>query len=183
MHCVVVKHNEICGCENPVVSLLNTTQICRRKSLLYLMMSYCSTCCWEHDHNGKKPFAPIGKQVCCAVAPKTFVPLGTPTNYITLPWCNGDKRTMRACVARLHTMVAVLCLTRAWRQPRHASFRDKGSAWHGSNMWLVKVKLAWYKLTCAKSDVLKQKNANANQPGESPHPVKHEIPNSNTNKH
>ena len=39
-----------------------------------------------------KPLAPVGKQVRCAVAPKTFVPLGTPTNYITLPWCNGDKR-------------------------------------------------------------------------------------------
>jgi len=76
MHCVVVKHNEICGCENPVVSLLNTTQICRHKSLLYLMMSYCSTCCWEHDHNGKKPLAPVGKQVRCAVAPKNLCAAG-----------------------------------------------------------------------------------------------------------
>jgi len=33
IQCVIVEPNEICGCKNPIVSLRNTTQLCRRKSL------------------------------------------------------------------------------------------------------------------------------------------------------
>jgi len=99
MHCVVVKHNEICGCENPIVSLRNTTQICRRKSLLYLMMLHCSTCHWGHNHNGKKPLAPVGKQVRCAVAPKNPCASRTHYTYFVSVRHKGDE----ICERALHT--------------------------------------------------------------------------------
>jgi len=34
IQCVIVEPNEIWGCKNPIVSLRNTTQLCRRKSLI-----------------------------------------------------------------------------------------------------------------------------------------------------
>ena len=73
-----------------------------------------------------KPLAPVGKQVRCAVALKTFVSVRT---YTLLCVSRTQMRQeIYASVHRthLHTMEVVPCLTRAWRQPRHTSFRDKG---------------------------------------------------------
>jgi len=56
-----------------------------------------------------KPLAPVGKQVRCAVAPKTFVLLGTHYKYITLPDAI-DKELYELGVAHLHTLEIVPCL-------------------------------------------------------------------------
>jgi len=79
------------------------------------------------------PLASVGKQVRCAVAPKNLCAAGDTNklHYVALvQWRQKGNVSERR--TRPHTMVVVPCLTRAWCQPRHASFRDKGSTWHDS---------------------------------------------------
>jgi len=47
-----------------------------------------------------KPLAPVGKQVRCAVAPKTFMPLGTHYTYFVSVGHKGDKEI---CERASHT--------------------------------------------------------------------------------
>ena len=47
---VIVEPNEIWGCKNPVVSLLNTTQLYRRKSLLYWGVRTLLCRCWTQPN-------------------------------------------------------------------------------------------------------------------------------------
>jgi len=56
-----------------------------------------------------KPLAPVGKQVRCAVAPKTFVSLEHITNTLRCPDAI-DKELYELGVARLHTVEIVPCL-------------------------------------------------------------------------
>jgi len=56
-----------------------------------------------------------------------YVLLGTLTNTLHCPGATETQGNASERRTRLNTVVAVLCLTKAWRQPSHACLRDKGS--------------------------------------------------------
>jgi len=138
---VLSRTNELWGCKNPVVSLLNTTRIFIRS--LRAAVGTPRSCALVHKGEQRK-LQRLGRQRLLSVESEVSVLylldvlLGTLTNTLRCPGATETQGNASERRTRLHTVVSVLCLKYLRRQARHASFRDKRSAWLGSDIWLAK---------------------------------------------
>ena len=137
---VLLNSNELWGCKNPIVAVEHNPIMLTKFTCHCVHATFFVPCYTKRTKESTE--ARLTASALYEVWLKRVVlarcAAGNTYKYITLPWCNGDKRKCeRMSHPSAHGGSCALSevLTASGR---HASLKDKRSAWLGSDIWLAK---------------------------------------------